>query len=145
MSFEVRDRPWVSPREVALDPGWQAPVTYRDASGDTRRVLHRPDLATQVKGGRVASIRNAYLPEAVVLGAWLVAIAMRSWTVALAIAPLMTFALGASLAGRHRCVSDVDAGEELRRHEQDRGWMRAMRTHRYGASEAADSAGHAGN
>ena len=53
-SFQVRDRPWVSPREVALDPGWQATVTYRDASGDTRRVLHRPDLGTEVKGAPVA-------------------------------------------------------------------------------------------
>jgi hypothetical protein len=53
-SFEVLDLPWVSVAEVALDDYWRSPVTYRDPTGGTRRVLHRPDLGRHLEGGGAA-------------------------------------------------------------------------------------------
>ena len=79
-------------------------------------------LAWWLRRRTTLSIRNAYLPAAILVGAWLAAIAMRAWTVALVVAPAMTFAVAASLVGRRWRLSDLGAGEELRRHEQDRRW-----------------------
>lgn len=44
--FEVRQRPWVSSREIGQRDGWTGRVVYEDGYGRTQRVRHRPDLGT---------------------------------------------------------------------------------------------------
>ena len=44
--FEVRQRPWLSSREISQDDGWTGHVVYRDGYGRTQRITHRPDIGT---------------------------------------------------------------------------------------------------
>ncbi|MGH2941465.1 MAG: hypothetical protein ACRDLN_01630 [Solirubrobacteraceae bacterium] len=44
--FEVRQRPWLSSREIAHDDVWTGRVVYEDGYGRTQRITHRPDMGT---------------------------------------------------------------------------------------------------
>jgi hypothetical protein len=69
------------------------------------------------------SIRNAYLAAVVLSMLAVAAVAVAVWVVAAVLAPLATFAVSASLMGRQWRLSDLGAGEELRRYEQQRRWI----------------------
>jgi hypothetical protein len=69
------------------------------------------------------SIRNLYV-AAIVLWALTVVTAVAAvWGVAAVLAPIATLAASASLMGRRWRLSDLGAGEELRRYEQSRRWI----------------------
>jgi TraM recognition site of TraD and TraG/Type IV secretion-system coupling protein DNA-binding domain len=69
------------------------------------------------------SIRNLYVAALLLLAAFAVALAARWWAALLILGPLVVFAASASLVGRRWRLSDLGAGEELRRFEQARRWL----------------------
>ncbi len=69
------------------------------------------------------SIRNLYLLAIVLLVAFAAVAATHTWTAVLVLGPLAVFASSASLVGRRWRLSDLGAGEELRRYEQQRRWI----------------------
>jgi TraM recognition site of TraD and TraG len=69
------------------------------------------------------SIRNLYLAATILLTLAVAAVAAAAWVVAAVVAPLATFAMSASLTGRRWRLSDLGAGEDLRRYEQQRRWI----------------------
>ena len=69
------------------------------------------------------SIRNLYPIAAAGLAALIAALALRVWPAVLILLPLTASAVAASAAGRRWRLSDLGAGEELRRHEQERRWI----------------------
>lgn len=52
--LQVRGRPWLSTRELMLDPSYATTVSYGDREGHMHRVTHRPDLATRAEERPVA-------------------------------------------------------------------------------------------
>jgi type IV secretory pathway TraG/TraD family ATPase VirD4 len=69
------------------------------------------------------SIRNLYVAALLLLSAFAMALAARWWAALLIVGPLVVFAASASLVGRRWRLSDLGAGEELRRFEQARRWV----------------------
>lgn len=69
------------------------------------------------------SIRNLYLAATVLTALTVATAAAAVWDVAAVLAPLTTLAASASLMGRRWRLSDLGAGEELRRFEQARRWV----------------------
>lgn len=63
--FDVRDRAWLSSREVARDDAWQGQVVYQDGFGRTQRQRHRPDLVTYIGGdtGRPVAVEVELQPK----------------------------------------------------------------------------------
>lgn len=76
------------------------------------------------------SVRNLYVAALLLLAAFAVALAARSWAALLIVGPLVVFAASASLVGRRWRLSDLGAGEELRRFEQARRWVWQARPRR---------------
>jgi hypothetical protein len=69
------------------------------------------------------SIRNLYVAALLLLAAFAAVLAARWWAALLILGPLAVFAASASLVGRRWRLSDLGAGEELRRFEQARRWL----------------------
>jgi hypothetical protein len=69
------------------------------------------------------SIRNLYVAALLLLALFAVALAARWWAALVIVGPLVVFAASASLVGRRWRLSDLGAGEELRRFEQARRWV----------------------
>ena len=69
------------------------------------------------------SIRNLYVLAIALCALAGAAAAAAKWTVAAVLAPLAILAASASLMGRRWRLSDLGAGEELRRYEQERRWI----------------------
>jgi TraM recognition site of TraD and TraG/Type IV secretory system Conjugative DNA transfer len=80
-------------------------------------------LAWWIRRRTSLSIRNIYVLAIVLLAALVVAGATHSWIAVFVLAPLVVFASSASLVGRRWRLSDLGAGEELRRYEQRRRWI----------------------
>ncbi|MGI9097117.1 MAG: TraM recognition domain-containing protein [Solirubrobacteraceae bacterium] len=76
------------------------------------------------------SIRNLYIVATAVCALACGAAAAALWPVAAVLAPVATLAASASLMGRRWRLSDLGAGEELRRYEQDRRWIWQPPPHR---------------
>ncbi len=69
------------------------------------------------------SIRNMYLPATALTAVWLLAAADGVWALTLILLPPLALSVGASLVGRRWRLSDLGAGEELRRHELERRFI----------------------
>lgn len=69
------------------------------------------------------SIRNLYIVAIVLAVLFGVAMALQLLPALLVLGPLLVFAASASLTGRRWRLSDLGAGEELRRYEQQRRWI----------------------
>jgi len=69
------------------------------------------------------SVRNAYPPAALCVGALAAGVSLRAWPVVLIAGPVCSFVLSAALCGRRWRLADLGAGEELRAHEQGRRWI----------------------
>ena len=80
-------------------------------------------LAWVLRRHTMASVRNLYLAAAAaVLGCGLCVLA-RAWSWLLVIVPLAAAPITGALVGRRWRLSDLGAGEELRRHELARRWV----------------------
>jgi hypothetical protein len=71
----------------------------------------------------ILSIRNLYLAATILTALTVTASTAAVWDVAAILAPLATLTASASLMGRRWRLSDLGAGEELRRFEQARRWV----------------------
>jgi hypothetical protein len=80
-------------------------------------------VAWWVRRRTTLSIRNLYVAALLLLAAFAVALVARWWAALLIVGPLVVFAASASLVGRRWRLSDLGAGEELRRFEQARRWV----------------------
>jgi hypothetical protein len=69
------------------------------------------------------SARNLYGPAIVLASVFMIAAAMRFWTVALVLMPFAALSVVGGSFGRRWRVSDLGAGEELRNHELARRWI----------------------
>jgi hypothetical protein len=80
-------------------------------------------VAWWVRRRTTLSIRNLYVAALLLLATFAVALAARWWAALLIVGPLVVFAASASLVGWRWRLSDLGAGEELRRFEQARRWV----------------------
>ncbi len=69
------------------------------------------------------SIRNVYAVAVLLAVAVTVTAAAQAWNVLLVLLPVTAPAITAAVAGRRWRLSDLGAGEELRRHELSRRWV----------------------
>ncbi|MGH2941464.1 MAG: TraM recognition domain-containing protein [Solirubrobacteraceae bacterium] len=76
------------------------------------------------------TVRNLYVLAIVLLALFGAAVAARAWTALLLLGPALAFAASGSLMGRRWRLSDLGAGEELRRYEQQRRWLGQPRQQR---------------
>jgi len=80
-------------------------------------------VAWWIRRRTTLSIRNLYLLALLFAALFAGAVALDVLAALIVIGPLLVFAASASLIGRRWRLSDLGAGEELRRYEQSRRWL----------------------
>lgn len=76
------------------------------------------------------TVRNLYVLAIALLALFIAALAARAWIALLLFGPALAFATAGSLMGRRWRLSDLGAGEELRRYELQRRWIGQPRQER---------------
>jgi hypothetical protein len=117
-------------QEAGLEPGQELVVAVVDARGRRRDLAARSAagssgiaVAWWLRRYTTLSIRNLYGAATMLCALAVAASTAALWAVAAVLAPLAILAASASLMGRRWRLSDLGAGEELRRYEQDRRWI----------------------
>lgn len=80
-------------------------------------------VAWLIRRRTTLTIRNLYLLALLLAALFGIAAALEVLPVLFVLGPLLIFAASASLTGRRWRLSDLGAGEELRRYEQQRRWI----------------------